>query len=339
MKMKKAVILHNQVGADSPKDELDVLVQANEVFKSLSELGYQPVTVPFSLDLARAIRAIKKINPLFIFNLVESVEGNGQLIHLAPALLDHLGLPYTGNGQEAIIVTSNKVLGKKQLQLAGIDTPPWLGAGSSQGGAGFAAGTYLLKSVWEHASNWFADDSVVRADDPAVLARRLEEKNRSGRGQFFAEKYIAGREFNQAILAGEFLPLAEIRFVGFPEDKLRVVDFRAKWEESSFEYIHTPRSFDFTDADQPLLAELRAIAGRCWETFGLRGYARVDFRVDDGHRPWVLEINTNPCLSPDGGFFAAAERMGLSFTQVVERIVGDCLAGAGAGWNAARRNE
>jgi hypothetical protein len=89
MKMKKAVILHNQVSADSPKDELDVLVQANEVFKSLSELGYQPVTVPFSLDFAKTLRAIKKISPLFVFNLVESVEGNGQLIHLAPALLDH----------------------------------------------------------------------------------------------------------------------------------------------------------------------------------------------------------------------------------------------------------
>ena len=90
MKGKNVVILHNQVTTDSPKDELDVLVQAEEVSKSLSELGYRPVTVPFSLDLEKNIRAIKKIDPLFVFNLVESVEGNGQLIHLAPALLDHL---------------------------------------------------------------------------------------------------------------------------------------------------------------------------------------------------------------------------------------------------------
>jgi D-alanine-D-alanine ligase len=339
MKMKKAVILHNQVSADSPKDELDVLVQANEVFKSLSELGYQPVTVPFSLDFAKTLRAIKKISPLFVFNLVESVEGNGQLIHLAPALLDHLGLPYTGNGQEAIFVTSNKILGKKLLQQAGIPTPPWLGAGNSRGSAGLGAGTFLLKSVWEHASNWFADDSIVQVDDADALSRLLEKKNRAGRGQFFAESYIAGREFNQAILTGEFLPMAEIQFVDFPDDKLRVVDFRAKWEESSFEYIHTPRSFDFADADQPLLAELRAIAGRCWENFDLSGYARVDFRVDDHNRPWVLEINTNPCLSPDGGFYAAAGRLHLSFTRTVERIVNDCLAGGRADRPAMRRNE
>ncbi len=120
--------------------------------------------------------------------------------------------------------------------------------------------------------------------------------------------------------------MAEIRFVEFPADKLRIVDFRAKWEEESFEYTHTPRSFDFTAADQPLLEELRAVAGRCWDCFDLGGYARVDFRVDGENRPWVLEINTNPCLSPDGGFYAAAERASLSFTGMVERIVDDCLS-------------
>ena len=67
------------------------------------------------------------------------------------------------------------------------------------------------------------------------------------------------------------------------------------------------------------------MALRCWRLFKLSGYARVDFRVDSGNRPWVLEINANPCLSPDSGFFAAAARAGLSFREVVKRIVDDCL--------------
>lgn len=327
MKGKKVVILHNQVTKESSKDELDVLVQAEEVFKALVELDYQPVTVPFSLDLEKNMRAIKKHDPLFIFNLVESVAGNGQLIPLAPALLDHLGMPYTGNSQEAIFVTSNKSLSKKLLQLAGVASPPWLWAGNPLEPAALGAGTYLLKSVWEHASNWFDESSIVQVSDAAELRALLAKKNRSGRGQFFAESYIEGREFNQAVLAGEFLPLAEIKFIDYPDDKLRIVDFRAKWEENSFEYAHTPRSFDFPAADQPLVSELRAITGRCWDFFNLSGYARVDFRVDGHNRPWVLEINANPCLSPDGGFYAAAERIGLSFTTMVERLVNDCLSG------------
>ena len=337
MKKKRAVILHNQVTAASPKDELDVLVQAAAVETALSELGYRPLIVPFSLDVDKALRALRRADPLFVFNLVESVAGDGRLIHQAPALLDHLGLPYTGSGQEAIFVTSNKLLGKKLLQQAGVATPPWLAGGAVPQGAEApapatcgvgtdVAGTYLLKSVWEHASNWFGDDSIVRVSDSGELQAALEKKNR-GRGGFYAERYIEGREFNQAVLAGELLPMSEIRFVEFPDDKLRIVDFKAKWEEESFEYTHTRRSFDFPEADRPLLQELRAVAARCWDGFSLGGYARVDFRVDGENCPWVLEINTNPCLSPDGGFHAAAERSSFSFTGMVERIVNDCLSG------------
>jgi len=327
-----AVILHNQVGPDSPKDELDVLVQVEAVRRSLAELGYRVRVVPFSLDVERALRVLRRLRPLFVFNLVESVAGDGRLVHLAPALLDHLGLRYTGSGQEAVFVTSNKLLSKRLFQQAGVATPPWQEPGGEPAGE-FAAGTYILKSAWEHASNWFAEDSVVRAADAAALAAALAGKN-LGRGGFFAELYVEGREFNQALLAGELLPPAEMRFVDYPEGKLRIVDFRAKWEEDSFEYAHTQRGFDFAASDRPLVEELGAVARRCWERFGLGGYARVDFRVDVHGRPWVLEINSNPCLSPDSGFFAAAGRAGLSYTRMVERIVADCLARpGGAGRN------
>ncbi len=326
MKKGNALILHNQVGADSPKDELDVLVQVEAVNRSLAELGYRPTIVPFSLDVDRALRAMRRAAPLFVFNLVESVAGDGQLVHLAPALLDHLGLRYTGSGQEAVFVTSNKILSKRLFHEAGIPTPPWSAPGAAANAVGAEAGTYLLKSEWEHASNWFDDGSVVKAGSAGELRAALEKRNRAGKGRFFAERYIEGREFNQALLAGEPLPTAEMRFVDFPEDKLRIVDFRAKWQEDSFEYIHTQRGFDFAAGDGPVIGELRAIARRCWDYFGLGGYARVDFRVDEAGRPWVLEINTNPCLSPDSGFYAAAERAGLTYTDVVKRIVDDCLS-------------
>ena len=327
MKGKNAVILHNQVGADSPKDELDVLVQVEAVGRSLTELGYRPVIIPFSLDVDRALRSLRKAAPLFVFNLVESVAGDGRLIHLAPALLDHLRLRYTGSGQEAIFVTSNKVLSKRLFQQAGILTPPWLEAGASRSAGDDAPGTFLLKSDWEHASSWCDDGSIVQAGSAAELGAALQKRNGSGGGRFFAERYIEGREFNQSLLAGESLPPAEMCFIDYPQDKLRIVDFRAKWEEDSFEYTHTQRCFDFSESDLHMLEAIRAVSCRCWDFFNLRGYARVDFRVDCDLRPWVLEINTNPCLSPDGGFYAAAARQGLSFTAMVQRIVDECLHG------------
>ena len=61
----------------------------------------------------------------------------------------------------------------------------------------------------------------------------------------------------------------------------------------------------------------------CWDVFNLRGYARVDFRIDPAGKPWVLEVNANPCLSPDGGFVAAAARAGLDYNGLIGRIIKD----------------
>src|SRR5690606_34720353 len=103
----------------------------------------------------------------------------------------------------------------------------------------------------------------------------------------------------------QVLPVAEIDFSAFGPGKARIVGHDAKWVEDSFEYQHTPRLFDFGDDDAALLDELRSLAHRASLEFGVGGYARVDFRVDATGKPWILEINANPCLSPDAGFAAA----------------------------------
>jgi len=144
-------------------------------------------------------------------------------------------------------------------------------------------------------------------------------------GACLAEAYIAGRELNLSLLDGadgpELLPPAEIRFDAYPPGKVRVVGYRSKWEEGTFEFANTPRTFEFPAQDAPLLAHLKELALQCWKLFGLRGYARVDFRVDGEGRPWILEVNANPCLSPDAGFYAATLQAGLTFPDVLCRIL------------------
>ena len=121
----KIAVLHGEVAEDANRDEKDVLVQVDFVSQGLAALGHEPVAVPVSLNLEEAARALAALRPVIAFNLVESLSGKGGLIHIVPALLDALKIPYTGAGTEAMMLTSNKILAKKWLGAAGLPTPPW----------------------------------------------------------------------------------------------------------------------------------------------------------------------------------------------------------------------
>ena len=319
----RVAVVYGAVAADAAPDEQDVLVEVDTVQHALTALGFAPVAVPLTLDLEAVRRRLLHLRPAFVFNLVESVEGLGRLIHLAPALYESLGLPYTGAGSEAMYLTSNKPLAKRLLAAAGIATP----AGVEPAMQGLSApdfpGPYIVKSVWEHASIGIDESSVV--DDARKVAAVARKRQRRFGGEWFAERFIDGREFNLSLLGGpdgvELLPPAEMLFVDYPAGKRRIVDYAAKWHAGSFEFCNTVRRFEFDAADRPLLTRLEEVARSCWRLFGLGGYARVDCRVDAAGRPWVLEVNVNPCLSPDAGFAAAAARAGLDLPAVARRII------------------
>jgi D-alanine-D-alanine ligase len=116
----------------------------------------------------------------------------------------------------------------------------------------------------------------------------------------------------------ELLPVAEMTFVDYPTGKPRIVGYAAKWDQTAAEYSATQRVFGKLPA--PELNALRNVALQCWTVFELKGYARVDIRMDKTGKPWVLEINTNPCLTPDAGFVAAATASGRSYKQLIDQI-------------------
>jgi D-alanine-D-alanine ligase len=334
----KVAIIHGEVAADAARDEIDVLTQVDFVSRGLTAIGHEPIAVPVSLNLAEAARTITALGPAIGFNLVETISGRGSLIHIVPALLDTLQLPYTGAGTEAMILTSNKLLAKKWLGANSLPTPPWFTASGIDGNFRIE-GSWLVKSVWEHASIGLDEESVIPEANREELLAEMDNRRCSLGGACFAEAFIDGRELNLSLLAGEngpeVLPPAEIRFDAYPPGKIRVVGYRSKWAEGSFEFDNTPRSFDFPATDASLLAHLKQLALQCWRSFNLHGYARVDFRVDREGRPWILEVNANPCLSPDAGFSAATLRAGLSFPDVLRRIISDIppASGQGSAWS------
>ena len=316
----KIIVLHQEVGRRAREDEKDTVAQAAFVAETLKEAGWKTEVLTLGLDLARARRRLQTLRPAAVFNLVESLDGRGEFIHFAAGLLESLGLAFTGSPARALFLTSHKLLAKQFMRLAGIPTPDWF-TPDDRVGAVFPC---LRKSVWEHASLGMDDAALISSE------QGLAADAAASTGGFFYERFIDGREFNLSLIeedgSARVLDPAEIRFVDYPPDKPRIVGYRAKWETGSFEYENTRRAFDFPESDRPLLAELAAIALRCFHAFGLAGYARVDFRVDGQGRPWILEVNANPCLAPDAGFYANAIRCGFTRQSLFRTI----LAGARA---------
>jgi len=333
----KVAVVHQDVDSTGPADEQDVLVQAQSVASALEAIGHRTRVFSCSLDLGRIRQALIGFGPDAVFNLVESIDGSSRLLPVFPALLDRLGFAYTGSCTAALATTTQKVWAKERLFASGIATPAWIGPVPAEPPLfacilppeDAASRTWIVKSLWEHASFGMTGDVLVSGAGPDALLKTLARQAPTMAGACFAEVFIDGREFNLSILDIDGrprpLPQSEILFEGYGKDRARIVDYRAKWETDSYEYRHTPRRFEFPEKDRLLLRRLEVLALRCWDLFGLSGYARVDFRVDAQRRPWVLEINANPCLSPDAGFAAALAQAKIPYQEAMACILASSI--------------
>lgn len=309
----KILVLHSDVAADAPPEELDTLIAADAVAKALSGRGHGVRQAPFQQDDLENLLAVS--TPDIVFNLVEGVDGQGRLAPIAPRMLAALGAHFTGATAEAMAVTNDKPLTKQRLRDAGLSTPDW---SVPPDWWGLGGGRWIVKAALEDASLGLDDQCVVQSGE--VKPRAEYCAARFG-GDWFAERYVEGREFNVALLDGRVLPMAEMRFEHWPKGKPRIVGYDAKWDENSTGWNGTVRAFGVEKSEPELAGKLKSACEAAWLLFGITGFARVDFRVREDGTPMILEINTNPCISPDAGFAAAAAEAGLGYEALIEAIV------------------
>jgi D-alanine-D-alanine ligase len=318
--MRRCCIIYNEPHEGALADELDVLDQVAHIEKHLVDIGISVYRKGITEMFMSEIAELAKEKPDFVFNLVESINNKGELIYFVPALLNLYSIPYSGNSLESIFLTTNKTICSNTMKNAGINNP-----GSylpSQAKLLKPGRKYIIKPIWEDGSLGITSDSVFECKPGfETKLKGLDDAH------WFIEDFIDGREFNISVLAGkdgpEVLPPAEIVFVNYSAGRPRIIDFKAKWEMDSFEYINTVREFPGNKINNRLATNLKEAALSCWHLFSLKGYARVDVRTDNNDNVFVIEINGNPCISPDGGFVAATKEAGYPFTDVLQRIISD----------------
>jgi len=318
-----ALILYNKLSKTPTDDELDVVEQVKIVSRALKQLGFRTKTGQVDMNLQKTIDQIKKINPLFIFNLVETIHNRGEFVYFPAAIYQFLEIPFTGSPLIPLFFAANKVRAKMEMKRLGIPTPDWFELDNLH--RIDPAKKYILKPIWEEGSVGLDENSVFQGSEIGFFLE-IRKKNKD---YYFVEEYIEGREFNISIIAGpdgpEVLPFAEMTFLDFPEGKPKMMGYTAKWNENSFEYQNTRRTFKIENFEPLAEERMVQICKKCWAEIGLKGYVRLDFRLSSSGVPYVIDINANPCLSGSGGFMAACKKGGMKPRETIKKIVEHAL--------------
>jgi D-alanine-D-alanine ligase len=318
------LILVPELKEIEPDDNLATISTARELAKHYDRLGYQNTIRHFEYLPQTFKTVVDEEQPDCVFNLVESVSGTSRLIHVPPIYLEELRIPYTGCPAHAIELSNDKVLAKHILQLLNVPTPRW---GTPKTLPANEGGTWIVKAQHEHASFGLTQANVVQGTNAAIA--RAHELAQEHKIEWIIEEFIDGREFNVSMVetpdGPRVLPSAEIVFQNYGTDLHKIIDYRAKWDDTSFEYQNTVRRAEFSAADRNLLKDLEEISLKVWKGFDLRGWARVDFRIDTANNPFVIDVNANPDLSLDAGFMAAAGRAQIAPHEAIRMITDAAL--------------
>jgi D-alanine-D-alanine ligase len=318
------VILVPELREVAADDDLATLSTAHEVVKHYDALGYTTAIEHFEFDPETFRTVITKTNPDCVFNLVESVYARSRLTNLPPIYLEEMRLPYTGADSQSIFMTNDKVLAKGILRMMDAPSPDLFERHAKPQG-----GKWIVKARHEHASFGITQDNVVDGTEAACeMADKLTQEHEI---EWMIESFVDGREFNVSILdtpdGPRVLPIAEIQFKDYG-NLHKIIDYKAKWDNDSFESTNTVRSYKHPACDQCSVDAMRDIALKVWNGFGMGGWGRLDFRVDSDGTPWVVDINANPDLSLDAGFLAAANEAGMSPPEVIGHITDAALRAA-----------
>jgi D-alanine-D-alanine ligase len=313
----KIALLFDGLSALGKTPELQLLDAIEAVETALLDWATEVVRVPVSND-GRWVERLRRGKFDLVFNICEGIDGEAIHEPRVISVLELLGVPFTGSGSWTTALTLRKNVVNGLLDRAGLPVPRWthIRRGEEVTSVGFPA---ICKPVAEDASVGIEQRSVVRS--MRALTARVEAMF-EGWDEVLVQRFIDGREVNVGILGDDLLPIAEIDFGDMPKGMWHIVSYRSKWETGSDEDLGAKPNCP-ADLPEDLANELAQIARTAWHVVGGEGYGRCDFRIDQSGRPWLLEVNANPDISPGAGLARMAGVATIGYSQLIRKVC-DC---------------
>ena len=326
MKRRILALVHEHLVPPEDTTGIDVLEaewkMEYDVIETLREMGHEVRVLGVHDDLAGIRPAAGFFEPHIVFNLMEAFAGITTFDQNVVSYLELLRLRYSGCNPRGLIFARDKALSKKLLAYHRIPVPDFsvVRYGRKPALPKKMHFPLIVKSLFFEASAGISQASVVEDEDQ--LARRVQFIHESLGTAAIVEQFIDGRELYVGVLGNErldVLPVWEMSFAQMPGNRWRIATERVKWNTQ-----YQKKNGIMTNAarlDAAAIDHIQRIAKRAYRALDLNGYARIDLRMDDEGRAYVLEANPNPNLAYGEDFAESAEVNGVSYEKLLERII------------------
>jgi D-alanine-D-alanine ligase len=294
-----------------------------DVKMALLRLGHEVRVVGVYDELAEIRHNIEDWNPHIVFNLLEDFAGNSAFDYYVVSYLELLNTAYTGSNPRGLLLARDKALSKKLLTYHHINVPDFqvFPIQRKVGRLRKLPFPMIVKSLTEEGSVGIAQASYVENEEQ--LRERVQMLHEKMKGDVIAEQYIAGRELYITVIGNkqlEVLPIRELVFDKVDEGLPRMATYKVKWdyeyrERWGIDYIFARN----LPAGMP--ERITKICKRAYRILDLNGYARFDLRITPDNEISMLEANPNPAIASNDESAYAAEKAGMSYDQLIQRII------------------
>jgi D-alanine-D-alanine ligase len=303
--------------------EVELWRKEYDVAAGLRELGHEVQILGVSHDLTPIRQHVEGFRPDLVFHLLMEFQDVAVYQAHVASYLELLRVPYAGCNPRGLLLARDKALSKKILRYHRIPSPAFdvFPLGRTIRVPRRLGYPRIVKSVDEEASLGIAQASVVH--DEEHLRERAAFVHRRLSTDAIAEQYIPGRELTIGVLGNERLetfPVWEMIFEKLPEGSEPIATARVKWDLAYQSRVGI-QTGPAADLPAGLGEQIAHLAKRTYRALGLTGYARIDLRLAEDGRAYVIEANPNPDLRRDEDFAVSAAATGLDYPSLLQRIL------------------